>query len=165
MKNIKRIASVASLALVINFGGLINEHASALNNSSISYAHSSSEDNYTKFKFKYNRGTLKSIRGVKINGIEYKQVREGKDIKEGYYSGKVWGVHKDKELFIQPRVSTKDKVEFLINGEWEVSNKNIESDGSTGATPEEQEDSERYPAVLPSEKIAVDNINRLTREE
>ena len=170
MKNIKSIASITSLALLINFGGMINGQSDNLiSNHSISYAHTyserSSKDNYTKFKFKYNRGTLKSIKGVRINGVEYRQVREGKDIKEGYYSGKLWGVHKDKYLYIQPRVSTKDKVEFLINGSWKVSNKNIETDGSSGATPEEERDSDKYPAILPEEKIAVDNIRRLSRDE
>ncbi|WP_276773474.1 hypothetical protein [Anaerococcus hydrogenalis] len=169
MKSVKSIAGIASLALVINFSGLINDQSNVLKNYSVSYAQSyserSSKDNYTKFKYKHDRDKLRSINGVKINGVEYRQVREGKDIKEGYYSGKVWGVHKDKYLYIQPKVSTKDKVEFLINGSWVLSNKNLETDGSSGATPEEERDSEKYPANLPDKKILVDNISKLSYEE
>lgn len=169
MKSIKSLASVASLALVINFTSVVNGHSDNLNHKQIAYAHSDSErsskESYTKFKFKYNRGTLRSIKGVKINGVEYKKVREGKDIKEGYYSGKVWGVHKGKELFIQPKVSKKDKVEFLINNEWKVSNKNITTDSSSGATPEDKDDCDKYPAKLPENKIVVNNIKILSREE
>lgn len=88
MKNIKSIASITSLALLINFGGMINGQSDNLiSNHSISYAHTyserSSKDNYTKFKYKYNRGTLRSISGVKINGVIYTEA-SGKDIKEGY---------------------------------------------------------------------------------
>lgn len=43
MKSVKSIASIASLALVINFSGLINEHSNVLKNYSVSYAHSYSE--------------------------------------------------------------------------------------------------------------------------
>ena len=168
MKSVKSIASIASLALVINFSGLINEQSNVLKNYSVSYAHSyserSSKENYTKFKFKYNRGTLRSIKGVKINGVTYTEAN-GKDIKDGYEEGSVWGRYKDKYLYIQPKVSKKDKVEFLINNEWKVSNKNIETDGSSGATSEEERDSDKYPAILPDEKIAVDNISSLSREE
>lgn len=169
MKSIKSLASVASLALVINFSSVVNGHSDILNHKQIVYAHSyserSSKENYTKFKFKYNRGTLRSIKGVKINGVEYEKVSEGKDIKEGYYSGNLWGVHKGKELFIQPKVSKKDKVEFLINNEWKVSNKNIQTDSSSGATPEDKDDCDKYPAELPKEKIVVDNIDSLSYEE
>ena len=169
MKNIKSIASITSLALLINFGGMINGQSDNLiSNHSISYAHTyserSSKDNYTKFKYKYNRGTLRSISGVKINGVIYTEA-SGKDIKEGYEEGKVWGRYKDKYLYIQPRVSTKDKVEFFINGSWVVSNKNLETDSSSGATKDQKHDSDRYPAILPEEKIVVDNISRLSREE
>ena len=169
MKSVKNIASIASLALVINFSGLLNEHSNFLRNYSVSYAHSysdrSSKDNYTKFKFEDNKSTLRSIKGVKINGTIYRVVREGKDIKEGYYSGNVWGVHKDKELFIQPRLSRNDKVEFLIGNSWKVFNKDLKPDSSSGATPDEKKDSDKYPAILPSKKIVVDNFSSLSREE
>ena len=169
MKSLKSIAGIASLALVINFGGAIKGHSNVLNNYSISYAHSygerSSKGSYTKFKFKYNRGTLKSIKGVKINGVVYKEVRDGKYIKKGYYSGNVWGVHKGKELYIQPKVSKEDKVEFLIGENWQVSNKNIRTDSSSGATPENDRDCDKYPAKLPAEKIVVNDMSSLSREE
>lgn len=177
MKSIKSLVSIASLALVINFTSVVNGHSDILNHKQIAYAHSDSErsskGSYTKFKFKHNKGTLRSIKGVKINGVVYTSVKDGKYIKKGRYSGNCWGVHDGEELFIQPKVSKNDKVEFLINNEWKVSNKNITTDSSknkkpdssSGATQEDEHGSDKYPAKLPENKIVVDNIDSLSSEE